>query len=773
MPIDLFWNKYFWRKYISSSVVFLLLCISFDGIATAEELDSLIEGELREKGTRSKLSGINIYLIPDDPSLRMKAETDSSGKFVFKNPPSGHFKWIVNASGYERLEQDDQYSRGSAPTRRKLFLEKTSYQIYETTITGQKDKRDDTQRTLTAAQFSKLPGSGGDPIKAVQNLPGVNRASPINAQVIIQGSAPRDTRYLVNGHEVPLIFHFGGLSSVVIPEAIDRVDYLSAGYGPEYGRAIGGLVGVHSRSPKKDRLHGFGYVDIFNTGAMVEGPIGEKSSFLVGARRSYIGNVLSAIAKDNKSFDLTVAPVFSDLSLEFETELTPRDHLKIFGIASSDKLEFVLKQPVGVSSSLRGSFDNSTEFFRLIPELTHRHSSRTVSRWSFGLGRDWIRFNIGDNFTRIFNYSISQRAEVERKMSESWTSFWGIDNRLTWANVDFSLPGSFAQLSSSAATREEDRKIASVSVPSHQLGFYWRNQFQSPDSAWTWMPNARLDYFNLTKEWIPEPRLATRYAVSESLSLRTAGGLYAQPPLEQEMNSMLGNPDLKSPRAWHLSGGFRKDFREGSSRGWIFSMGSFYRYFDRLVIPSKNVITREGVSVLENYNNDGTGRAYGLESLLKMELKPLTGWLSYTLSRSTRYDPTRGDYIFQYDQTHLLTAILSAEVKGNWTFSTRFRYVTGNPTTPVIGSVFDSDQDRFTPIRGPFFSQRIEPFMQLDLRIDKKWIYDNWILSAYLDIQNVTNRANVESVQYAYDYSSNVKVSGLPFLPTFGIKGEF
>jgi hypothetical protein len=358
-------------------------------------------------------------------------------------------------------------------------------------------------------------------------------------------------------------------------------------------------------------------------------------------------------------------------------------------------------------------------------------------------------------------------------MTDTWTSVWGLDNRFTWAKVDFSLLGSINQLSSGGSSSEENRKVAQVNQLSQQLGFYWRNILHPVDSNWTFMPSARLDYFSLTKEWIPVPRLAGRYAIHPGWTLRSSGGLYAQPPLEQEVDATLGNPNLKASKAWHLSTGFEKDFREGSSRGLIFSSGGFYRYFDQLVIPSRGLTTRDNVVVSENYANAGTGRAFGLENLLRMEMKPWTGWLSYTISRSTRTDPSRSEYLFQYDQTHLITAIASIDLKNHWSISTRFRYVSGNPRTPIIDSVFDSDSDRYLPIRGPYYSERLSPFMQVDVRIDKKWIYDRFILSAYLDIQNVTNRENIESINYSYNYQQTTQVSGLPFLPTFGFKGEF
>jgi hypothetical protein len=722
-----------------------------------------LEGTLRERGTRTPLGGVNVFVLPH----KLKASTDAEGKFAIDAVPAGPFQWVVNFSGYERLEQDDDTAK---PEPRLLYLERKSYDVYETTIYDKEQKRDDSTKTLRYSQFAKIAGSGGDPVKAVQNLPGVNRVAGFGSQVVIQGSAPRDTRYTIDGHEVPIIFHFGGLSSVVLPEALDRVDYLSAGYGPEYGRALGGLVGVWSKQPRKDRLGGFGYFDIFNAGGMVEGPVGSNSRFLAGFRQSYIGAVLKAAFKDNKDFNLTAAPDFRDQVALFETELSPIDTFKILGVGSQDQFRFVLEEPADSDPSIRGAFRLSSAFFRLIPQLTHKHGEGTVSRWSLGMGRDWIRTEIGSDYFRISAWTLTARGELERKMSDSWTSIWGFDNRYRWSKAELQVPTFFSEGGVSNPVSSSETRATTVSPRFRDVSLWWRNTLHAPDSPLTLQPSARVDWMSQTRELLPVPRLAARYALDESMSLRSAGGIYYQPPQEGETDATFGNPEVDAPRAWHLAAGVEKDFRAGSSRGFILSGGGFYRYFDRLVIPSTTV-RPDGTP--ENYNNDGKGRAFGAEALLRLEAAPWTGWLSYTISQSTRWNPRQGQFVFAYDQTHLITAIASVELGSNWRISSRVRYVTGNPSTPVTGGVFDADNDVYIPIRGPLNSERLSPFFQTDIRVDKRWIYDRWILSLYLDIQNVTNRGNIEAVQYSYDFTQRSQVTGLPILPTFGIRGDF
>ena len=71
-----------------------------------------------------------------------------------------------------------------------------------------------------------------------------------------------------------------------------------------------------------------------------------------------------------------------------------------------------------------------------------------------------------------------------------------------------------------------------------------------------------------------------------------------------------------------------------------------------------------------------------------------------------------------------------------------------------------------------YFSERNKDFIQLDIRVDRKWIFKDWILSAYLDVQNATNRKNIEDIEYNYDYTDS-EFDSVPIIPTFGLKGEF
>jgi len=725
-----------------------------------------IIGVLKEKGTKKRLSGVSVFILPE----KLKTVTNSKGEFVFDSVGKGQISIVVNVPGYQKLEEPITLKTNIEV---RFYLEKNSYQSYETTITDKARGNDVVVRSLKREEFLTLPGANGDPVKAVQNLPGVARTG-FSSNIIIQGSAPQDTSYLLDDLSVPLVFHFGGLTSVVMPEAIDSVDYLSAGYGPEYSRAMGGIVGLHTKTPTFERTKGLAFVDTMKSGGLIEGPIDEKSSYLVSARYSYLGYVLAAALKDNDQFDLTLAPSFYDVSAIYFNHLNASDDFKFTTITSHDELKFILKQPVKTDPSIRGNFDNETSFVRFIPQWTHKYSDESQGKISLGLGRDWVQVDFGSNFFQLATYVADLRAEQEARYTKSWTSFFGVDSKFQHSDYSFQLPSFSGQGGVRNPISTGQTINAMVSRDDVDPGFYFKNVFDltSLKLEHKLMPSLRLDYFTQTHQTLLAPRISDRYQMSESLTLKAATGIYYQPPQPQEIDSNYGNPNLRAPYAYHFAFGVEKDFKENRPSGFNLTAGPFYKNFQNLVIQSSRVNNVGGVLTPERYNNEGTGEAYGAEILLKWQAKNVSSFISYTLSQSSRTEPDAGTHLFQYDQTHNFNWVASFD-RGNWKYSSRLRFVTGNPQTPITSAVFDSDNDVYIPVRGAIYSSRLAPFFSADIRIDKKWIYETWILSAYLDVQNLTNYKNPESVTYSYDYSQNQTVNGLPLLPTLGLQGEF
>jgi outer membrane receptor protein involved in Fe transport len=164
-------------------------------------------------------------------------------------------------------------------------------------VEGQKPPREPTQRTLTAEEIQKTPGTNGDALRSLQNMPGVARVGAFDGLLIVRGSSPRDTQIFIDGASVPIVYHFGGLSSVIPSEMLERIDFYPGNFGPQYGRATGGIVDVGVRSPRKDRLGGLLQVDLVDGRVLAEGPINESTRFMVAGRRSWLDAWLGPVLR--------------------------------------------------------------------------------------------------------------------------------------------------------------------------------------------------------------------------------------------------------------------------------------------------------------------------------------------------------------------------------------------------------------------------------------------------------------------------------------------
>lgn len=730
----------------------LLLCLFlfYSSFLYAQEQ---VSGLLLERGTRKPLKDVNVFILP----YKLKTVTDEFGKFVFDNLPAGDFEFIVNNSGYIRLTQKSSTDQKEST----LYLEKEVYGVFETTVTALAEKKDVTKKTLTQKDFIKAPGAQEDPLKAVQNLPGIANQS-VSAQVVIQGSAPDDTRYTLNGHEIPIVFHFGGLSSIIMPQAVEAVDFLASGYGPEYGRALGGIINLQSRPPKTDRWHGMAFVDIYNAGGLVEGPIDETSSIFLSARQSYIGQVLAKVAEDNDDFDLTVAPTFSDMFMDYHKKFSEKNEFSLIAVRSKDELQFVTNEPFNNDPLFRGDFYQRTEFWRFIPRWQHKISGSKSLDLSVGYGDNNIKLEVGDNYFDLDTTTFSQRLEFKNRVSKSYTYFLGVDSQQVDYNVGLKFPQRNGGVNGEVVLTQTEGQ-------NEENALYLRNQFTLMDDKLIFYPNFRLAQFRPTDETYLMPRWSLAYKSAPDLTFTFATGLYYQAPQNGEATERVGNPDINSERAVHYTLGVEKDFRKGSSNGFILNMDFFYKKLDQLIIATSDK-NSDGTNKVNS--NEGEGTIHGIQTMLKWKRNEFSLVGAYTYLRSLRVEPTREEYPSEFDQTHNLNIIASYE-RSRWTYSTRLRYVTGRPYTPVEGAIFDSDNDVYVPITGNFLSERFSPFFQLDIRFDRKWVYDTWILSAYLDIQNVTNNKNIENISYNFDYSEKVEPSGLPTIPIFGVKGEF
>jgi outer membrane receptor protein involved in Fe transport len=227
---------------------------------------------------------------------------------------------------------------------------------------------------------------------------------------------------------------------------------------------------------------------------------------------------------------------------------------------------------------------------------------------------------------------------------------------------------------------------------------------------------------------------------------------------------VFGNPQLNSSSAVHFTGG--GSYRLTGTLG-LEIVGFYKKMYDlvaRSALPSP--------PVGQALEQTGIGRSFGGQVLLRQELlKGFFGWLSYSLIRSERKDrPDTAWRLLDYDQTHVLALLASYEIRQGLQAGFRFRYTTGAPRTPVIGS-YTIAQDE--PIFGAQNSIRLPAFYSLDVRVEKIMVWGRAKLNLFVDVQNVTNRKNPEEIAYSANFSQRDYINGLPTLAVMGARVEF
>jgi TonB family protein len=708
---------------------------------------------------------------------------DDQGAFRFVDLPPGKYTVTVAAPGYDALTTEEVVVAGEATDVKYRLLAKGGG--LEVTVRGARPPREVTRRTLERREISRIPGTNGDALRSIQNLPGVARPPAIAGVLLVRGSGPTDTQTFVDGTIVPLIYHFGGLSSTVPTEMIEKIDFYPGNFSAQYGRVMGGIVDVGLRPVNDDgKYHGLVQIDLIDLRALLEGPIPliKGWTFAAAGRRSWLdtwaGPVLEAAGAG-----VTQAPVYYDYQFLVQTKPTPRSNFRLGFFGSDDALELLVRDASPQEPALTGNFGLHTAFQRLQARYEHDLDDATRFATVFALGRDNIDAALGPFYFLVEFDSITNRIELSHRLGRGVSVNFGTD--ILYGAYDVAVrfppaprPGEPQNQPFSTRAVQENTFSGSAFYPAAYV-----EMEISPDARSRIVPGARLDYSNLNGRFDLSPRVNGRYDIVHGYPRTTAKGgvgLFHQPPTFPQVVEPIGNPKLESNRAVHYALGMEQEI----TRHLEASAEAFFKQLDRLVVGSATASSGNSA-----YSNIGTGYVIGGEFLLKY--KPderFFGWAAYTLSRSARVDrPDEPEYLVPFDQTHILTVLGSYQLGHGWEFGARFRLVSGNLVTPIVCNPSDGDCDptrsnalfhaasgAYTPI--PLtrpYSERLPMFHQVDIRIDKRWKFKSWQLSAYLDLQNVYNHANSEAIQYNYNYTARQYVSGLPILPSLGLRADF
>jgi TonB family protein len=729
-----------------------------------------LRGTLLQRGNRVPINGASVSVDEG----RWGAMADEKGHFEIAGIPVGPHQVVVAAAGFEKYETDEEVVENKV-TEVTYYVRKQVFTPYETVVRGKREKKDVARVELRQEEIRLIAGTGGDAFRVVQDLPGVARVPYSFGLLVVRGGRPQDTRVYLDGVWIPIMFHFAGLTAVYNSDLLQELTFLPGNFGAHDGRAMGGVVEATSRTPSKEAFHGYANISLLDSTLLIEGPLSENWSFAAAGRVSYVDVVLQEFLPSSVQF--MTAPRYWDYQAKAEwAPKNGKDRVSLQYFGGHDLMQLLATNAAMIDPEGRNDVGASADFQRLVLTWKHRVQAGLDNKLTVGLGTDNATSNIGgDIHGELMLYNLQLRDALNWEISPSLSIEAGTDTYVGYYDNDVTSPPfpRADEIPDPVASRQLIHSVDSgiLFEPSIFVDASWK-----PFQGTRIVPGVRLDYEGTLNYFTVDPRLTLFQQIVEGTILKGAVGLYSQPPdfRFQQWSEKLGNPHLQAEHSISAMLGLEQRITDSLH----LDVQLYYKHLWNLLWSSTNTVERGGQTVLERYDNSGLGRAYGFEIMLRQELTSrFFGWIAYsygrTERRSTVLERQKNWFYGAYDQPHHLIVVASYKLPYDFVAGLRFQYVSGNLATPYGNAVYDADSDMFMAIPGETNSVRGPDFISLDLRVDKRFVFQQWSVNVFLDVQNVTNNKNSEFILYNYDYTKSQYVMGMPIFPTLGIKAEF
>lgn len=625
---------------------------------------------------------------------------------------------------------------------------------------------------MSGNTLRSTPGSAGDPVRALQSLPGFIYADDEEALPAVRGSRPADNYFQTDFAPVSYLFHFDGMISVFNSDLIKSFDIYQSGYGPEFSGVTGGVFDVQLRDPQTDRFRASVDVSLLQAGLLVEGPITETQSFYLAGRVSYLDRFFQddeegVEEEDDDGIAFKQFPKYTDYQGKYVWAPTDDNRLTFQFNGASDlaKIEIAEDSTVIDTDPLFAGTVRFDELFheqalvwdhnvskRLKVKSLLSHSYYEESGMLGGVGV----YDISDERILVKSHS-SYTLNSKHDLSAGGQVLWGTVD----VDANIVLPPC-GELDVECFSTGGDRQSTTETINSVSTRAFVKDNWYVTDRL-TLFPGLAVQHEDYLDKHFIEPRFAAEYAMSESTLLSAGIGQYKQAPDFVESNRVFGNPDLDYSNALHAQFGVQRFL----SNNWEIKSEVFYKALD-------NLITSD---LINNFSNDGEGYAYGLDTLIRKNLtNKISGWAAVSLSRARRKDKRTGEtFVFDYDQPINVSLVGNYRLNKQWSVGAKLWAHSGTPFTPVVGAVEDTERPGFfRPVYGKLNSDRFPTYHRVDLRIDRTFRRkkDN-TTSLYFELFNILGTKNALEYDYNADYSERELDTQITDDFSFGFKATF
>lgn len=698
------------------------------------------------------------------------ATTDVDGKYEIKNIAPGLYNLEAQFIGFKTKAVFEVQVTNSKPTELNFPLEEESQQLDEVVVTVQNKFERDVEspvslKKLGINEIQRNPGGNMDISRVIQSLPGVASSVSFRNDLIIRGGGPNENRFYLDGIEIPAINHFstqgssGGPVGMINVNFIGDVDFYTGAFPANRGNTMSSLMEINLKDGRTDKLGGIFQVGASDIGLTLEGPLGEKTTFLASARRSYLQFLFSAL-------QLPFLPTYNDFQFKVKHTFNRKNQLTVIGLGAIDNFALNLKAnetpeqqyilnylPVNEqwNYSIGAKYTNFREKGYTNVILSRFMLNNTASKYA----------NNNEDDTQLLDY---QSQEIENKLrveniykTKKWMTTAGFnfeEVKYNTTTLDKRLPNGLE------LNYTSDLRLLKWGV----FGNVSRTFFKRLDLSF----GLRADAINFNNEMQNllnqlSPRISASYNFTEALSLNANWGIYYQLPPYTTLGyrnsaGILINDDAKYIRSEHFVLGMAYLF---DFNGRL-SVEGFYKKYSNypLLLPDSVSLANFGgdFGVVGNqpaiFNN--LGRAYGLE--ISYEQKLFRGFYGIGAITLVRSEFQNQDAVYvpsSWDNRLIVSVTFGKKFGKNWEFGGQYQFIGGTPFTPynLAETSLKENWDNIgfgIPNYTQLNTQRVNGFNRLNMRIDKKWYFDRFNFDLYFDIQNALAQ----------------KVEGQPFIDT-------
>ncbi len=756
--------------------------------------------------TSVQAAPVTVTVVDSTTGKRIdNARVSCASTTVVKNTVQTQSKGVATVecpSGVQTIEVfHDDYGRKKVPitiensdsVSMRIRLEPPSFLVVE----DEQQTGAVTRHVVTGEELKRVPGTFGDPVRALQSLPGVARPNIAEGAIVVRGAEGINTGFYVDGMPIPYMFHTMVGRSVIIPSFIDDIEFFPGGMPSNYGEVTQAVVNVRTDTQPTEGTKAQLRIDFLDGGMTIEQRINDDWTLRAAGRYSWVGGLISTASKiatrraGGQGYEAAyLAPQYWDQFADLRYKVSKTDEISLLYLASRDTLYFSegrydydgdgepdppAWEEADLSYNPEHWIDN--QFWRTRVLWRHNDGRHSHQTWIAGgqeqqqnlLGAWWLSRQ-GPYRGRVGGPSV-----VIRRADRWLMPQWGGGSALV-AGGQLTGRWFVAEDFQETFNVQDYDEVVEISTEDQQVvaSFWLEPQWQT--EHWYVGLGIRGAHYQWddTSSFEPEPRLSIRRQLPQDLLVKAAVGRYTQlPPLERYAQG-IGNPDLTIMSAWQASLGMERNFTGGLQ----IDSSIFGGWMDDLVVRDLEVDTyNDGDTVtteLQPYYLGVQGLAYGWEGLFRFRPSdtPWWGWISMTVSKSLRLDDSGRLFPSDYDMPLSFTAVGAYDLGKDWELSARFQTTSGQPYTPFYGVYVPKDQ-YFTATRGDLNSERYPAFLRLDVRAQKVWSrkWVDWML--YLDVYNATSRANPFIATYNYDYSELIEIASLPIIPTLGLEANY